>query len=107
MSADLPTLDEVVARGMFMAAYVVGDERVNDGLWERTSEMMRQDCLRDARAALATLREACTIRTAEQLAALPAAAVLIVRGSQPYFRHAVTASSLPALLIWHPDWAQS
>ena len=38
---------------MFMAAYAVGDQRINDGLWERTSEMMRMDCRRDADAVIA------------------------------------------------------
>lgn len=49
---------ERVARAMFMTAYAVGDQRINDGLWERTSEMMRMDCRRDARAAIAAHLEA-------------------------------------------------
>lgn len=46
-------------------------------------------------------REALTIRTPEQLAAVPGAAV--VRDADGYIveRRYVT---LPALILWHPDW---
>lgn len=46
-------------------------------------------------------REACTIRTVDQLNALPGRAV--VRSADGYIveRRRV---ELPALLLWHPDW---
>ena len=54
MSAEThdPALAESIARGMFMSASVVGDDRFNDDLWNRTSEMMREYYRRAARFAL-------------------------------------------------------
>lgn len=58
MSEHPPELVEKVARAMFMARYVTGDrDTFNRDLWERTSEMMREDCRKDARAALDAITE--------------------------------------------------
>ena len=70
----------------------------------------------------AAWREACTIRTVEQLDALPAGAIVRSRGEVAYERArtpgsdwygtnlaTVTGSDigLPALCIWHPSWEVS
>ena len=122
MTTEFPILAEVMARGMFMCKYVVGDDPINEKLWERTSEVMREACRTESRAALAALVEACTIRTVEQLQALPGKSVVHSDGTWEVFRDAVDphedgewwsngnawgTPELPALLVWHPDWAVS
>ncbi|ORV19460.1 hypothetical protein AWB94_00010 [Mycolicibacterium canariasense] len=64
-------------------------------------------------------REACTIRTAEQLNALPDGAIVADCHHSPVYKQdgiwwfgsqraaIVPPYGFPALLIHHPDWAQS
>lgn len=64
-----------------------------------------QDVLKEHPAHQAAVwREVCTVRTVEQLDALPDRAVLAVRVDRVLYRYAVTGDDLPALLVWHPDW---
>lgn len=74
-----------------------------------------------AELALTALREVCTIRTVEQLDALPPESIVktsdrsiacrhydrvhgVVFGDERPFEWSAKYLALPALLLWHPDW---
>lgn len=71
----------------------------------------------------AAWREACTVRTVEQLDALPPETVIKTEGGSIACRHysgigvvfgderpfpwtSSLATELPGVLLWHPDWSQ-
>lgn len=127
MSAEFPTLAEVVAKHRWVSKssttrYVAGCAcgwELDIANTHRTGLQLHGEHVEQV------WREACTIRTVEQLDALPDRSVVFaaneaawikVSGWSPDEPWWVTGSSiespsadiaLPALLIRHPDWAKS
>lgn len=122
---EFPSLAEVLARHQWR-----GEILGCDCGWD-WPEQRTYFCGEDARIAKAHIehqaemwRESCTIRTFEQLDALPALAVISSnpevtgdgnrwtweRFDEGWFTTAFGPAGypdLPALLIWHPSWEQS
>lgn len=119
MNAEFPSMAEVMSRH---ADWVSEGARLCSCFWTDGSLNAQASRLTWAKHVESEWREACTIRTAEQLDALPEQSVVrnmafgvafecevendgsIIWASPGGLR--VTAVMLPALLIWHPGWVK-
>ena len=117
MTASFPTLAEVAAE--HWVDYNIG---ACDGCARRYTNIGTVNAEHGQHVAQ-VWREACTIRTVEQLDALPPETVIKTEGGSIACRHytgigvvfgderpfpwtSSLATELPGLLLWHPDWSQ-
>lgn len=125
MSAEFPTLAEVMAGH---ADWVSEGVRLCSCFWTDGSPDAQSSRLIWAKHVESEWREACTIRTATQLDALPVGAVVLAVWAaeltptpvlsryidgwfgfpclQPMHPLGSGRNSETALLIWHPEWAR-